>query len=126
MFTQIARLRTRRRVFTTLITVTLLLSVTLTLSVTKDYPQEDGNSVSGLDVDKLALSFEPNEGQASAPARFIARAPGSTIYFSPSDVAIEVKSIVVGPGASTPDDKDTARAEYTLERSEGLIPGSKF
>jgi hypothetical protein len=62
----------------------------------------------------LPLAFEPNAGQADPPARFIARAPGSTISFSPSAVAIAVESVTAGRGAS-------AGAEQDADR-----PGAKF
>jgi hypothetical protein len=76
-----------------LIAVSLLVGAILPLSVTKFYPREDANAKPSLDLGQMRLSFEPNVGQASAPSSFIARAPGSTIYFSPSGVAIEVQSV---------------------------------
>jgi hypothetical protein len=123
MFMQVARRRSRRLVLPAFISAVLLVSAILLLSVTKYDAQEEGNAKSGLVFGMLALSFEPNEGQASAPARFVTRAPGSTIYFSPSDVAIEMRSVSV-PGAST-DAKDKAPMSKLMAfESAGLGPSS--
>src|SRR5690349_5403620 len=51
----------------------------------------------------LPLAFEPNTGQTTTPARFIARAPGSTIYFSPAEVAIAVEPVAADRSAGTAD-----------------------
>src|SRR6476660_3546922 len=121
MFMRVARLTTRGQTLPTLIGVALLVSVFVTLSITRHYPHEDGNAKPGLDVGKLPLSFEPNVGQVSVPAKFIARAPGSTIYFSPSDLAIEVESVVPDHRAIT---AGIAHGENAAPTS--LMSGSKF
>jgi hypothetical protein len=39
----------------------------------------------------LPLSFEPNEGQAPAPTRFLAHSPQATLLFSPTGVSLALK-----------------------------------
>lgn len=102
--------------------VVLLVSAILPLSVTNYYPQEEGNPKPDLDVGKVTLSFEPNEGQASAPVRFIARAPGSTIYFSASGVAIDVKSVAADQGVSTDATEKAPRSK--LAAFEATVSGA--
>jgi hypothetical protein len=117
MFTQIDRLRARGWVFPVLMSVALMLGAVLKLSVTQYSPHEGSNAKPVLDAGKLTLSFEPNDGQASGPARFLARAPGSTIYFSPSDVAIQVESTAADQGAGTANDQGP-RAASLISRSK--------
>src|SRR4051812_36498883 len=74
---KIAKVRMRQWMLPALASVALLVGTILALAVANYRPNESSTPKPGLDADKLALSFEPNDGQASAPARFIARAPGS-------------------------------------------------
>src|SRR6476469_8735354 len=103
MFSQIATLtrsRTRGRTLPALAIATLLISVFVPLSASKYGAPPDSSAKSGFDFGKLHLSFEPNVGQASAPAQYVARAPGSTIYFSPSGVAVAVQSVASDQAAN--------------------------
>ncbi|MDQ6693048.1 MAG: hypothetical protein M3014_01310, partial [Chloroflexota bacterium] len=43
----------------------------------------------------LPLSFEPNEGQSPAPARFVAHTPDGALIFSPGEVTLNLRA----PGA---------------------------
>src|SRR5690349_13197080 len=100
MFTRVARTLTRGWILAALIIVAILVSAILPLSMAKHSPHEDGSARPSLDLGNMRLSFEPNVGQASAPSNFLARAPGSTIYFSPSGMAIEVQSAAASQVAS--------------------------
>src|SRR5688500_18596141 len=123
MFTRIAGNRTRGWLLPALISAALLVSLNITSSVTKYHPQEDGKTKPNLNAQQnLALSFELNGGQASAPTRFIARAPGSTIYFSPSEVAIVIET-TTDQGADTMDDKGASSAS---DSSLDLMASSRF
>ena len=76
------------------------------------------------DLARLPLAFEPNTGQANAPARFIARAPGSTLYFSPSEVAIAVEAVPAAQGASTPEDQDAGQPRSRFTAFERTVLGA--
>jgi N-acetylneuraminic acid mutarotase len=41
----------------------------------------------------LPLSFEPNRGQAGDSVRYVAHAPGGTLYFAPSEVALVLSGV---------------------------------
>ena len=49
-------------------------------------------TIPSLDWGKLPIHFEPNVGQASPPAQFVAHAPGGTLYFAPSEVMLSLPS----------------------------------
>jgi hypothetical protein len=105
--------------------VALLVGAIVTSAVTTYLPHETGTTNPALDVGKMALSFEPNDGQTSATTRFIARAPGSTIYFSPSDVAIEVQSAAAGDGPSATGDSSlssSSASKYQVVEASVLSP----
>jgi hypothetical protein len=128
MFMQIAKTRTRGWKLPALIAGALLIIVSLPLSVATYYPREDSKTKPGLDFGKTRLSFEPNVGQASAPARFVARAPGSTIYFSPADVSIEVQSVAADNGAETAsitDSTDAGQLRSKLQAFESAVAGAR-
>src|SRR5438067_7679372 len=44
------------------------------------------------DLSRLPLSFEPNVGQAAPTARYLAHAPGGTLYFAPSEVILSLSA----------------------------------
>src|SRR4051794_5925006 len=44
------------------------------------------------DLSKLPLSFEPNMGQTDPQVRFLTRVPGGNVYFTPSGVALALRS----------------------------------
>jgi hypothetical protein len=139
MITRIAMLtrpRTRRRALPAIAIVTLLISAFLPLSATRFDASQGNGTKPGLDLGKLHLSFEPNVGQASGPARYVARAPGGTIYFSPSGVAVEVQSVEAGQGrvpgndrgsstAKTADAKDAGQLESNYKSFESAVVGAR-
>src|SRR5215218_7615414 len=43
-----------------------------------------------LDLSRLPLNFEPNVGQALAPAQYVAHTPLGTLHFSPSGVVFSL------------------------------------
>lgn len=51
---------------------------------------DDARTLTGTDLGRLPLSFEPNAGQTSQSVLFSARAGGSTFYFTTSEVVISV------------------------------------
>jgi hypothetical protein len=59
-----------------------------TAQVRREVPVMSGPKVELPDVSKIQVAFEPNVGQAEPAAAFVARAPGATITFAPSRVAV--------------------------------------
>src|SRR5437762_13477087 len=48
-------------------------------------------AVRTVDVSKIPLHFEPNQGQADPTVRYLTHAPGGTIYFTPSEIVMAVE-----------------------------------
>jgi hypothetical protein len=61
------------------------------------------------ELGKLPIAFEPNAGQTGPQVRFIAHAPGGTMYFTPSEVVLSLMS---------------APAQALDPRKGGDLPGS--
>src|SRR5215211_1263486 len=47
----------------------------------------------------LPLAFEANAGQADPVARFLARAPGGTFFFTPAEIVLALDSAPASPPA---------------------------
>jgi hypothetical protein len=56
------------------------------------------------DLSRLPLSFEPNAGQTDPSVRFMARAPGGTLYFTPAEVVLSL-SLTTDDGQRTMSEK---------------------
>src|SRR6266511_4956625 len=44
------------------------------------------------DLSKLPTSFEPNVGQTDSVVRFLAHAPGGTLFFTPEEVVLLLRA----------------------------------
>ncbi len=86
--------RTGRHPWRGVAILTLLLAAAALWPVWRDLVGPIGPPlpVTPPDIAALPLSFEPNTGQTDPSVSFIAHAPGSTLYFTDSEVVIALQS----------------------------------
>jgi hypothetical protein len=126
MLTNLSTIRMHNYTLSVAAQAVLLSLATLPLAIALHTPTTTLSSSQSLDLGKLPLSFEANQGQTEPSVKYIAHASGDTIYFTPSEVVLALQQPPSLPPASYREipDKDINPRRVNLARynSDRLSP----